>query len=117
MSYSLKLQRLALRGSRDMTLPQWSSVCHPALNGEPGRTLRQLVPIAARRRAGAFFTSFQLARRLLKKTQFPSRRPFIIIDPACGAGDLLLSAARRLPLGSNLHETIAHWSRVLHGCD
>jgi len=117
MPYSRRLQRLALRGSRGMTRPQWSAACNPALNGEPARTLRQLVPIAARRRAGAFFTGFRLARRLLKMTRFPARRPLVIIDPTCGAGDLLLSAARRLPLGPDLEQTIVQWGQILHGRD
>lgn len=100
-----------------MTPPQWSAVCDLALNGGPARTLRQLVPIATRRRAGAFFTGFRLASHLLTKAKFPASRPLIILDPACGAGDLLLSAARRLPLGRNLDQTIAQWGHILHGRD
>ena len=117
MPYSLRLQRLAMHGSRDMTPPQWSTVCNSALDGEPARALRQQVPLAVRRRAGVFFTGLRLATRLLKKAEFRARTPLVVLDPACGAGDLLLSAARRLPLGRNLEQTIAQWGQILHGRD
>src|SRR2546422_629120 len=106
MPYSRRLQRLAMYGSRGTSRQQWSSISNAALDGEPARTLRQQIPIVVRRRAGAFFTGRALANRLLKKAKFPPRRPFALVDPTCGAGDLLLAAARRLPLGSNLKETI-----------
>ena len=115
--YSHMLRRLALQGIKDRTQQQWADICHAALNGEPAKTLRELVPIVARRSAGAFFTSSDLANRLLNEVQFPRSQPFIILDPTCGAGDLLLSAARRLPLGRNLLETISSWNDILYGRD
>jgi hypothetical protein len=117
LPYSRRLQRLALRGSPGKSRKEWSSICNPALNGEPARTLRQQIPLAARRSAGAFFTGSVLARRLLRKAKLSTRSPIVVIDPTSGAGDLLLAAARRLPLGKSLQETIQRWSRTLQGLD
>jgi hypothetical protein len=117
MPYTRRLRGLALRGSRHMSRYEWLYTCNPALDGEPARTLRHQVALAVRRRAGAFFTGSTLARRLLKKAKFPAQKPPVVIDPTCGAGDLLLAAARRLPLGKSLKRTIHSWGRRLHGLD
>ena len=114
--YSRRLKRLALNGSLDAGPKEWSTMCDPALNGEPARTLRQQIATRVRRSAGAFFTGSALARRLLRKTNLPARR-IVVIDPTCGAGDLLLATARRLPLGKSLQHTIDGWGRTLQGLD
>jgi hypothetical protein len=92
-------------------------MCDPALNGEPARILRQQIALAVRRSAGAFFTGSVLASGLLKKAKLPARKPIVVFDPTSGAGDLLLAAARRLPLGMSLQETIQQWGRTLQGLD
>ena len=38
-------------------------------------------------------------------------------DPACGAGDLLLAIARKLPLRATFRQTIGDWGKRLGGCD
>ena len=68
-----------------------------ALNGGAATSLRRLVPYSARRTAGAFFTPTPI---LTATTQFLTGRltsSSVVYDPACGAGDLLLAAARGLP--------------------
>ncbi len=117
MPYARRLQGLALGGSRNMSRQQWLSTCNPALDGEPAKTLRQQVPIHARRRAGAFFTGSTLARRLLGKVKLTAERLPVMLDPACGAGDLLLAAARRLPLAKSFKATIELWGNTLRGID
>src|SRR5215207_3263805 len=54
---------------------------------------RRVVRPEVRRRAGTFFTSQELSSLLVKDTQTNG----IVLDPACGIGDLLLSHAVRLP--------------------
>ena len=39
------------------------------------------------------------------------------MDPACGAGDLLVACARHLPLKANLAETLKDWGERLTGFD
>lgn len=65
------------------------------LDGRAAADLRRLVPVASRRSVGAFFTPEHLARRLAEPLE-DARGRCVVVDPACGAGDLLLAAARRL---------------------
>ena len=65
------------------------------LNGQASTEIRRLVPLAERRRLGAFFTPHELADKLAD----PLRRvqgQVTVLDPCCGAGDLLLAAVRAL---------------------
>lgn len=82
------------------------------LNGQAGQALRAAVAVQSLREAGTFFTGHALADRLVGEDAQP---PFL--DPACGAGDLLLAAAQTLPMAGTLADTIAAWSGQLHGWD
>ncbi|MDB6093346.1 MAG: hypothetical protein JWM32_908 [Verrucomicrobia bacterium] len=95
------------------TTPQWDAAADAALDGQAGAELRQLVGLATRRRFGAFFTGTSLSARLLKNSQSSG----IAYDPTCGMGDLLVAAARKLPLGCNLTQTLALWGKNLAGTD
>lgn len=85
-----------------------------ALDGGVAAWLRDAVPLERRRRIGAFFTPHNLADRLLQGVPIEGTTFF---DPSCGAGDLLLAAARRLPLEATPTATVSAWSRVLRGND
>ena len=41
----------------------------------------------------------------------------MIIDPACGAGDLLIACSKRLPVSKDLITTLSQWGRFLIGYD
>ncbi len=58
-----------------------------------------------------------MARRLA--TRVPVRSDFqgLYFDPACGAGDLLIGVAKRLPVAPTLKETILDWGKRLAGWD
>jgi hypothetical protein len=106
LHYVLDLERLALTGR-----PTPATTFAAALDGEAGRELRRLVDLDVRRDYGAFFTGSILADRLVARASASER----FHDPSCGAADLLLAAARHLPIGKTLRATVALWSRRLSG--
>ena len=65
------------------------------LNGQASAEIRRLVPLGDRRRLGAFFTPHELADDLAEPLRSAQGR-VTVVDPCCGAGDLLLAAARAL---------------------
>lgn len=74
------------------------------------------MPIETRRKFGAFFTGTDLGA-LLIACGTGSDANSIFYDPTCGMGDLLVAAARRLPIGATLIETLEQWGRQLYGTD
>ena len=66
-----------------------------ALDGQAGAELRRLLPPEHRRRLGAFFTSHELAHQLAASLA-EARGDVVVVDPSCGAGDLLVAAAHTL---------------------
>jgi N-6 DNA Methylase len=88
-----------------------------ALDGQPSRELRKLYTIDSLRNTGTYFTGSELASRLV--TSFKSVPPSVtqVVDPACGAGDLLVACARHLPLQSDLTRTLNDWGARLAGFD
>jgi len=88
-----------------------------ALDGQPSKELRRLVPIDSIRSTGAFFTSSTLAERALLPVLQNISKNAIFLDPASGAGDLLIACAKRLPKDSNLTDTLHQWGKRLFGCD
>jgi len=111
--YVERVERLALNGDR-RGADFWIA-SKTALDGEPSRMLREAKTPDNRRKLGSFFTSKALAELALAKRKFNSNSR--ISDPACGAGDLLLAAARRLPVRKTLHLTLKYWSETLGGAD
>ncbi len=86
-----------------------------ALDGEASAELRRVITLKRLRDNGAFFTQSGLARSATR--HLPKRLPNVFFDPACGAGDLLIAAARRLPLRDSLSSTLHLWGRKLSGRD
>jgi hypothetical protein len=66
-----------------------------ALDGDASTELRRLVPLAARRLGGLFFTPSKLATDLIEVLAGTIDSMSVLLDPACGAGDLLLAAERQ----------------------
>lgn len=111
--YLLTLQALVAEISDG---ENWEQRCSAALNGEASLELRRAVPIEVRREFGAFFTGSDLRTRLLScGSRVGSDSVFY--DPTCGMGDLLLAAAKMLPLGRTLQETLKTWGQQLSGTD
>lgn len=86
-----------------------------ALDGQPAQKIREFADITSLRRTGTFFTGIKLAKRVLKGISRLAEG--LCFDPACGTGDLLLAAARSLPLQETFEKTIHTWGDLLAGCD
>ncbi|MCX5998814.1 MAG: N-6 DNA methylase [Chloroflexi bacterium] len=116
-SYSDHIRRLL----SDLALTTYhgssEEVISGVLNGEAISALKQLVPIEVRRKAGLFFTSTQLADSVAARLAPRLRTGVRVLDPACGAGNLLIACARYLPTGSNLRQTLGMWSDFIVGYD
>ena len=88
-----------------------------ALNGHAYSALRNLVSLSSLRSSGAFFTGHEIAEQLADRAKEDIQHGTPFVDPACGAGNLLVAAARHLPLCSSLASTLSLWSEVIHGID
>lgn len=86
------------------------------LNGGVGLELRRRVSLVERQRIGAFFTGENLRSRALAPV-LGSNFDASVWDPACGAGDLLLSYAEKLRLLPDISETMSSWGEQLFGSD
>ena len=87
------------------------------LDGQAGAALRESIPLQRRREQGAFFSSSELRAMALKPVREAVDSPGPFLDPAVGAGDLLIEIARHLPIEQDLAQTLERWGEVLHGRD
>lgn len=78
--------------------------------------VRELIPIEELKTNGAFFTGDELADLASKRLGNISENSKIL-DPACGAGNLLLSCLNFLPVEQRLGSTLRLWGVILHGYD
>lgn len=99
----------AVRGVHD------SADVASVLDGAASRALMSLVRRSVRRDAGAYFTSSMWRRQIAQL--LPPQPDGVWLDPACGAGDLLLCIAERLPIQPSLRDTVKDWGARLHGTD
>jgi hypothetical protein len=86
------------------------------VNGGPKKAIRDIWPLEKLRNQGVFFTDHVLANKLLCGVPMSAMRGGIL-DPTCGAGDLLLAAASRLTVQESLRQTACEWGRTLAGWD
>ena len=112
-AYVSTLKRLAVESHR---VEGWNTRVNAALNGQASVELRRVAPVETRRKFGAFFTGTDLGSKLIDcGTGFSTRSVFY--DPTCGMGDLLIAAARKLPVCKTLPDTLRQWGRQLTGTD
>ncbi|MCY3922515.1 MAG: N-6 DNA methylase [Chloroflexi bacterium] len=79
--------------------------------------LREAIPLGVRRERGAFFTSSDLRAAALVSWPSADVPSGPVLDPAVGAGDLLIEVAQRLPVFASLDATLDMWGAQLHGRD
>lgn len=114
--YRVQLESLLAGALRAPKPPQKGSLA-AVLDGQPASELRRLVSIDELRRVGAFFTGSRLSRRLAARLRGSLKPDSVILDPACGAGDLLIACAALLPVNRDIEEAMERWSRQLLGRD
>ncbi len=114
--YRAYVSRLQVLMNESNQGPDWNKQVDAALNGQASVELRRVAPLKTRRKYGAYFTGTILSERLLKRCQSFDNE-CVFYDPTCGMGDLLLAAAKNLPLGNTLSETLTMWGRRLAGSD
>jgi hypothetical protein len=114
--YRAHLESLLGRILADGIPPEKESVA-AALDGQPASELRRLVPVETLRSVGAFFTGSRLSKRLASRLRGTLGHDSVILDPACGTGDLLLACASLLPFRPGLEQTLEGWRDQLLGRD
>lgn len=98
-----------------LSLKKDRKILDAVLDGGPNLALRTVVSTKKLQETGTYFTGDILADLALKNYSISNIKK--IYDPACGVGDLLISAARKLPISKNLTETLNSWGDILHGYD
>lgn len=88
-----------------------------ALDGGAGQALRDHVSIEKLRQFGAFFTGSQLADKAIETIADTLNESSVILDNACGAGDLLIACAKHLPTEQTVEATLSNWAKQLRGHD
>ena len=86
-------------------------------DGQAGAKLRETVPLGIRRDKGAFFSNSRLRSAALDHWPQGIKSIPPVLDPAVGAGDLLLEVAQYLPVDEDLTQTLERWRFILHGRD
>lgn len=111
--YSSFVRRLEL--SIGSTLPECE--VEELLNGAAADEAYVKIPRAIRSGDGIFFSSKALSTEAAALAKGVIEAGAKIFDPACGAGDLLLGAARLLPLEDTFEKTIQSWGKRIGGSD
>jgi hypothetical protein len=90
---------------------------NPLLDGRAAAQCFALVPETSVRRLGAFFTPSKVARKIVGQLSVDEWTQAVFFDPACGAADLLLPIAAKLPVQPTASATLRLWNERLLGCD
>ncbi len=114
--YTSKIEELAKTSLRSLESSAAKEIV-VALNGGPGSELRRLIPLEKRRQKGAFFTHSKLAKQAIRILSPKLSSSAVLLDPACGAGDLLIACTKYLAVASNLEDTLELWGTRLVGYD
>lgn len=87
------------------------------LNGKASIELKRLIPFNILKKNGIFFTGSNLSNIVAAKISGIIKNGGKVLDPACGAGDLLLACANFLSLKEDYEKTLELWSTRLFGYD
>ncbi len=91
--------------------------CTMATSYEISNQLRQIIPLIDLKESGSFFTGDEMAAQAMQSISKSFNSSSQILDPTCGAGNLLIAASRYLPVFDSLAETAELWGKRLFGFD
>ena len=94
-----------------------NSQIEAATNGEAKLNVCKFVPIDVRRQYGIFFTGHDIADKAAQYVRKQIAAGARVIDPTCGAGDLLLACSNYLPVSTGLRTSLSQWEQKLYGMD
>lgn len=104
--------------TRQLEIPDFLRQAESAVNGLACTQLEHLIDRTELKKSGAFFSSPELSSQVADELRsYSVRSRTTIIDPACGAGNLLIAAAKKLPLEATLSGTLNTWGTILAGFD
>ncbi|MCE9839629.1 N-6 DNA methylase [Proteus terrae] len=81
------------------------------------KILRSILPLEEMREAGCFFTGEDLSVKAIGSFCESISSQSIILDPTCGAGNLLIACSRKLKIEVTLSKTLKSWGNILRGYD
>ena len=114
--YIEALEQVA-QGRKVLSPVEWRQKLTTCLDGEPAQMLRRERESSWLRQQGAYFTSTKMATKLANALAVDADSRHVYFDPTCGAGDLLLAVAKKLPVADTLQRTLADWGQCLAGFD
>ena len=79
--------------------------------------LRECLTLEQMREAGSFFTGQILASKAVNSFEKALTLDSRVLDPTCGAGNLLIECSRKIGVRDTLSETLQEWGEILWGFD
>jgi len=116
-SYVEELRALVAKTARGESSPDLEASILAALDGQAAESLRSLVPLETLRHDGIFLTGSELAHRAVRGILPTLDASSVILDPTCGASDLLLACVGSLPAERSVAQTLRAWGAQLVGRD
>ena len=116
-SYVSSIEAMAVAALRPTASPVLETLRSDLLDGQAGVRLREIIPMRARKKRGAFFSNSGLRAAAIAPWSRYKESTGPTLDPAVGAGDLLIEVARQLPVYRDLKQTLQRWGHLLHGRD
>ena len=116
-SYVSSVERMATEALNSRLEQRLELTISDLLDGQAGAKLRETIPLSVRRQGGAFFSNSRLRSAAIVGWPDENESCLSVLDPAVGAGDLLIEVAQHLPVEKNLVQTLDQWGGLLHGRD
>ena len=115
--YAPFLDRLRRLLAEEDLSATWYQEAELSVNGQASKALSSLVKRNVQKRSGAYFSSPKMSEAVARRFVGGLTKSSLAVDPTCGAGNLLLAAAKNLPIQETLSKTLRDWGRHLSGFD